>query len=119
MSNPNDETRADMPAIPPPPPGHIVPGMHYPPPPANYYPPLPPPAPQLPDFKPHRMSLLDKILMWVVVFVLLVFGLIIAAHFLLKPVAGTPAPHATTSSSAHHAATKAKAAACPSPSSGM
>lgn len=108
MSNPNDETRMDLPALPPPPP------PSYPPPPPNWYPPLPPPSPQLPDFKPHRMSVLDKVLAWVVVFVLLVFGLIVAAHFLLKPVSGTPVPHATTSSAAHHA--KAKAAACPSPS---
>lgn len=103
MANPDDETRADLPAVPPPPP-------------PGYYPPLQPPSPQLPDFKPHRMSLLDKILSWVVVFVVLIFGLILAAHFLLKPApVGTPSPHTSTSAPAHHS-TKAKAAVCPSSS---
>lgn len=105
MANPNDETRADLPAYNPPPPP--------PAPPPGYYPPLQPPSPQLPDFKPHRMSMLDKILTWLVVFTVLIFGLILAAHFLLKPApAGTPSPHTSTSAPAHHA----KAAACPSPS---
>lgn len=111
MSNPNDETRLDIPVVPMPPP----PPPSYPPPPGNYYPPLPPPSPQLPDFKPHRMSMLDKVLAWIMAFVVLVFGMVLAAHFLLKPATtGTPAPHATTSSSQAHHTAKTKAA-CPSP----
>jgi len=132
MSDPSDETRTGLPAVPPPPPppapkrltdetradlpaySYYQPPPGYLPPSQNYYPPLPPPpSPQLPDFKPHRMALLDKVLAWLVVFILLVFGIILAAHFLLKPVTpGTPSPRTSSSS---HATVKAKtkAAVCP------
>jgi hypothetical protein len=63
------------------------------------------------------MSMLDKVLAWIMAFVILVFGMVLAAHFLLKPAAGTPAPHTSPTSSTHHASTKAKTtSACPPPS---
>lgn len=72
------------------------------------YPPLPPPpAPQLPDFKPKGMSQMDKSLAWLAGFVVLIFLMIVAAHFILKPAAPTtakPVATVTHSAPAHHSA---------------
>lgn len=59
------------------------------------------PSPQLPDFKPRGMSNIDRICAWIVVFVLLAFGIVVAAHYLLKPAAATVKPHTSTSAAAH------------------
>jgi hypothetical protein len=78
------------------------------------YPPLPPPpSPQLPDFRPRGMHWVDKTLAWLMAFIVLVFGLVVAAHFLLKPaVPGKVPVHPSTSSTAHHAKAKATTSAC-------
>jgi hypothetical protein len=46
----------------------------------------PPPSPQLPDFKPKSMSALDKTLWWIVGFAVLIFIMIVAAHYFLRPI---------------------------------
>jgi hypothetical protein len=77
------------------------------------YPPLPPPpAPQLPDFKPAGMSVLDKTLAWIMGFIVLAFVIVLAAHYLLKPASVTHvAKPAHTVSAAVHAEPKPKAVA--------
>jgi hypothetical protein len=59
-------------------------------------PPLPPPpSPQLPDFKPKGMSSLDKTFAWLILFAIIIFGMIVASHYLLRPL--TPVlPHGFT-----------------------
>jgi hypothetical protein len=66
----------------------------------NYYPPLPPPAPQLPDFQPKGMKPVDKILAWTAAFAVLIFCMIVAAHYLLKPATVVVKPAATATHSA-------------------
>lgn len=116
-----DETRVDLPVYTPPPPGYPPPGWYQP---DLYrasqgYPPLPPPpSPQLPDFKPRSMSWIDKTLAWLMAFIVLVFGLVVAAHFLLKPATVKAPAHPTVSPSAtHHPKAKATTSSLTSPSS--
>jgi hypothetical protein len=54
-----------------------------------------PPSPQLPDFKPRSMSGLDKTLWWVAGFAVLIFIMIVAAHYFLRPISTTVVPKVT------------------------
>jgi hypothetical protein len=55
----------------------------------------PPPSPQLPDFKPRGMSTLDKVFGWLILFTIIIFGMILASHYLLRPLAPTLPAHFT------------------------
>jgi hypothetical protein len=58
-------------------------------------PPAPPPSPQLPDFKPKGMSTLDKVFGWLILFTIIIFGMIVASHYLLRPLTPTLPAHFT------------------------
>jgi hypothetical protein len=55
----------------------------------------PPPSPQLPDFKPRSMSPLDKTLWWIALFAVLIFCMIVAAHYFLRPINTVVVPKTT------------------------
>jgi len=82
------------------------------------YPPLPPPpAPQLPDFQPRGMKTIDKVLAWTAAFAVLIFCMVIAAHYLLKPASPSPTKPTVTHSAAASAHAKGKASVTCSKSS--
>jgi hypothetical protein len=78
--------------------------------PTNYPPLPPPPAPQLPDFQPKGMKTIDKILAWSAAFAVLIFCMIVAAHYLLKPAPASPVKPTVTHSAAATAHAKGKVA---------
>ena len=70
------------------------------------------PTQQLPDFKPRGMGKWDKIMMWIVIFIVLLFGLGEANKLLPDNTVAAPKPKVTVTATPHPTA-KASTKAAP------